>query len=51
MGNVRFCPSCGAPLEGKALHGKVRPACAKEGCGFVPWGNPTPVVAGGRLPF
>lgn len=25
--------------------GKLRPACPKEGCGFVAWGNPTPVVA------
>ncbi|GMU59939.1 MAG: hypothetical protein AMXMBFR34_17020 [Myxococcaceae bacterium] len=40
-----FCPRCGAPLEVKALHGKGRPACVKAGCGFVHWGNPTPVVA------
>lgn len=41
----RFCPKCGAPLEVKSLHGKDRPACVAEGCGFVQWGNPTPVVA------
>jgi NAD+ diphosphatase len=40
-----FCPTCGARLVVKALHGKDRPACVAEGCGFVHWGNPTPVVA------
>lgn len=41
----KFCPKCGAPLEVKALHGKDRPVCVAQGCGFVHWGNPTPVVA------
>jgi NAD+ diphosphatase len=41
----RFCPKCGAALQAKALHGRERPACVKDGCGFVHWGNPTPVVA------
>ncbi|MEW5739392.1 MAG: NUDIX domain-containing protein [Myxococcota bacterium] len=43
--DFRFCPKCGAALEVKSLHGKERPACVEEGCGFVHWGNPTPVVA------
>lgn len=42
---VRFCPKCGAPLA-EAMHGgRPRPACAQPGCGFVHWGNLTPVVA------
>lgn len=41
----RFCPRCGAALETQPLHGRERPVCTKEGCGFVHWGNPTPVVA------
>ena len=43
--DFRFCPKCGAPLEVKAQHGRERPTCVTEGCGFVHWGNPTPVVA------
>lgn len=41
----RFCPRCGATLEARTLHGRERAACPREGCGFVHWGNPTPVVA------
>lgn len=41
----RFCPRCGAPLATANHGGKPRPACAQPGCGFVHWGNPTPVVA------
>lgn len=40
-----FCPRCGAALETKVHHGRERPVCGAEGCGFVHWGNPTPVVA------
>ncbi len=43
--DFRFCPRCGATLATKALHGRERPACEAPGCGFVHWGNPTPVVA------
>jgi NAD+ diphosphatase len=41
----RFCPQDGTPLVEREAGGKVRPVCPKEGCGFVAWGNPTPVVA------
>jgi NADH pyrophosphatase NudC (nudix superfamily) len=41
----RFCPQCATALVEKSLHGRQRPACPKEGCGFIHWGNPTPVVA------
>lgn len=40
-----FCPRCSAPLIDQEHHGRTRRCCAKEGCGFVHWGNPTPVVA------
>lgn len=43
--DYRFCPRCGTALEARVLHGRARPACPREGCGFVHWGNPTPVVA------
>lgn len=41
----RFCPRCGAPLETRAHAGRERALCGAEGCGFVHWNNPTPVVA------
>ncbi|MFO0594696.1 MAG: NUDIX domain-containing protein [Myxococcaceae bacterium] len=41
----KFCPRCGAPLVTKEHHGRSRALCEKEGCGFVHWGNPVPVVA------
>lgn len=41
----KFCPRCAAPLVGREHHGKPRRLCEAEGCGFVHWGNPTPVVA------
>ena len=41
----RFCPRCAAALAERTLHGAPRRACPKEGCGFVHWNNPTPVVA------
>lgn len=44
-GEFKFCPRCGAALVKKDLHGRVRPTCEASGCGFVQWGNPTPVVA------
>jgi NAD+ diphosphatase len=44
-GEFKFCPRCGRPLVTRAHHGRERALCEAEGCGFVHWGNPTPVVA------
>jgi NAD+ diphosphatase len=41
----RFCPCCGHGLESMEMGGRERLACPAAGCGFVHWGNPTPVVA------
>ena len=41
----KFCPHCGNPLVTQEHHGRSRPRCEAQGCGFVHWGNPTPVVA------
>ena len=43
--DFKFCPRCGAPLVTKAHHGRERRLCEANACGFVHWGNPTPVVA------
>jgi len=40
-----FCPRCATKLEDRTLEGRTRRACPKDGCGFVHYGNPTPVVA------
>jgi NADH pyrophosphatase NudC (nudix superfamily) len=39
-----FCPRDGTKLEVRTQSGRERPSCPKEGCGFVQWGNPLPVV-------
>jgi NADH pyrophosphatase NudC (nudix superfamily) len=41
----RFCPCCGGALGTEALAGRNRGVCRAEGCGFVAWDNPLPVVA------
>lgn len=42
----RFCPRCARALGSREAGGRTRLACPDaEGCGFVHWGNPTPVVA------
>ena len=41
----RFCPRCAQPLVDREAGGQVRLGCPAEGCGFVHWNNPTPVVA------
>jgi NAD+ diphosphatase len=41
----RFCPRCSRTLSVRAAGGRERKACPDEGCGYVHWGNPTPVVA------
>ncbi len=40
-----YCPRCATALAPRPVAGRDRFACPKDGCGFVHWGNPTPVVA------
>ena len=40
----RFCPRCATGLIEREAGGRVRQACPSAECGFVHWGNPTPVV-------
>lgn len=42
---MNFCPKCATPLGDREDAGRVRRACPKEGCGFIHYGNPLPVVA------
>lgn len=39
-----FCPRDGTKLVDKPQSGRERPSCPKEGCGYVQWGNPLPVL-------
>lgn len=41
----RFCPRCATPLALSGVEGPARPTCPKEGCGFIDYQNPLPVVA------
>lgn len=41
----KFCPQCATPLVTAEHAGRERLLCEAPGCGFVHWGNPTPVVA------
>lgn len=43
---MRFCPQCATPLGDLREEGRDRKACPKPGCGFIHYGNPTPVVGG-----
>lgn len=43
---MRFCPRCGNPLAEREIEGRVRRLCAADGCDYVFWDNPVPVVAG-----
>lgn len=45
MSDWRYCPHCGGPLREELQAGLPRMACTSEGCGFVHWDNPAPVVA------
>jgi NAD+ diphosphatase len=45
MDTYRFCPHCGTAMAEARKDGKDRLACPAEGCGFVHWDNPVPVVA------
>jgi NAD+ diphosphatase len=47
----KFCPRCGAELTLRQAHGERpleqsgRRGCPREGCGFIDYKNPLPVVA------
>ena len=43
--DARFCPRCGGDLAPVQAGGRERMACRAEGCGYVFWDNPAPVVA------
>jgi NADH pyrophosphatase NudC (nudix superfamily) len=45
MADFTFCPRCATALVTQQHHGRERRLCPKDGCGFVVWNNPTPVVA------
>lgn len=45
MEEARFCLRCGTALEPVVLEERERRRCPAEGCGFVFYGNPLPVVA------
>ena len=46
MPRYRFCPQCAGPLSPvRDAEGRDRLSCGAEGCGFVHYENPTPVVA------
>lgn len=40
-----FCPRCRTPLREAERGGRTRRVCPRDGCGFVHWNNPIPVVA------
>lgn len=41
---MRYCPLCREPLVSGMHAGRERLACSAEGCDFVFWNNPLPVV-------
>jgi NADH pyrophosphatase NudC (nudix superfamily) len=45
MAEYVFCPLCGTRLERAQIDNRDRMKCPGEGCGFVFWDNPLPVVA------
>ena len=42
---MKFCPLCGSDLIDSIIDGVQRRACGAQGCDYVFWDNPTPVVA------
>lgn len=42
---MKFCLKCGSELNAKDIDGHERYVCSNEGCGFIYWNNPIPVVA------
>lgn len=45
MPDVKFCLYCGNELATKQIEGRDYRACSREGCEFVYWDNPVPIVA------
>lgn len=45
MSSFTYCPRCAAALTRREQDGVPRTVCPAEGCGFVHYDNPTPVVA------
>ena len=45
MDAYRFCPRCAAPLTEQPRDGRTRSLCTADGCGFIHYNNPLPVVA------
>ena len=42
---MKYCPLCTTEMVEKIIGEAARLACASEGCDFIHWDNPTPVVA------
>lgn len=42
---MNYCPRCGGALVAGEIDSRQRIHCPSEGCGYVFWDNPTPVVA------
>lgn len=45
VAHIKYCPKCAESLEDKVIEGITRRVCRKEGCHYVYWHNPVPVVA------
>src|SRR5689334_6958950 len=45
MADIKFCPRCAATLVLRQDSGRDRLCCPAEGCGYIHYGNPLPVVA------
>jgi NADH pyrophosphatase NudC (nudix superfamily) len=43
---MKFCPICTTELIYAAVDGAQRLKCPSQGCGYVYWDNPIPVVVG-----
>lgn len=46
MAQMNYCPYCGSTLKTTVIDAKERRMCTQEGCPYIFWDNPTPVVAG-----
>ena len=42
---INYCPQCGNKLEEQLSPSGTRLVCARPGCGYVHYDNPTPVLA------